>query len=195
MTKMLAVFLIILDSHAGFLPQSFTARLEQSYKSSLTGKIKRIHGTLDYKYPKKMRLKMESPENTLFVRNAQKSWYYTPPFIEGEQGSLTVKKSDGPERIFDLLNHGLSSNKFYSVKKKKNRYELTFSKEMAKKTDMINVHLDFSKANGFTDLKSISITYKNRPEVIIQLLKVKTGISFDKNHFKFTPPKNTRVNF
>ncbi|MCY4524112.1 MAG: outer membrane lipoprotein carrier protein LolA [Halobacteriovoraceae bacterium] len=178
-----------------FIPNSFSAKFEQVYKSSLTGKDKRSSGRIDYKYPKNVKLEIKKPEQTIFVSNSQKSWYYSPPFIEGEAGSLTIKKrQEGPARLFDILKKGLKSNKSYKVKKIKNRFQITFSPKIVKKMDIAHAFLTFSGSNNFIQLKTVSIEYVNRPTVTLHFSEIKQNITFDNQYFQFFPPPNTRLN-
>ena len=192
-------FLYVCLSHVqdvvAFLPNTFSAEFEQVYKSSLSGKEKRSRGKIDYQYPKAVRLEMKGVEKTIYVSNIRKSWYYSPPFIEGEAGSLTIKDwKSGPADFFDLLKKGLKSNISYKVKREEKKYKIIFSPKIVRKTDIFNATLDFSGASEFSKLKTVSINYKNRPAVTLHLSKIKENIRFGKGYFQFTPPPNTRIN-
>lgn len=67
-----------------FLPSSFSADFEQSFKGVASGKEKKSFGKIDYKYPRHIRFEVVSPEPSTFVANPKTSWYYTPPFVETE---------------------------------------------------------------------------------------------------------------
>ena len=90
------LFLFLLASSASFaksfVPGSFSANFEESILSMATGKEKKSFGKIDYKFPGNIRFEITSPNASTFVSNPQKSWYYVPPFVEGEQGQVTIQK-------------------------------------------------------------------------------------------------------
>lgn len=194
------MFLFLLSTYAvfarnSFLPKTFTAKFEQTHKSKIRGKIKRNTGIIEYQFPGKIRFEINKPNKIIFVSNPQKTWYYTAPYIEGMPGELTAKNTgkSGPARFFDILVHGLKDNKFYSMKKIKSGYKLTFKKKTAKETGIKDATLLFknSSHNKFTELKFIEVLYVEGKKVTTNFQEIKESVKFKTNRFKFTPPPKT----
>jgi len=182
---------------ASFLPNSFSAKFEQVYKSALSGKEKKSKGSLDYKYPGNIRFITKVPEEVVFVSNQTTTWYYTPPFIEGEPGELTIKESGKNvlSRFFDTLSVGLSSNRYYVVKGMERARKLKFKKNKVKEVGVKEAILRFkSNVATFKDLISVDLTYADNKKVSLKLSNLKIGAKFKKKHFTFKAPKNTKVN-
>ena len=104
-----------------FVPGTFTAQVEQIIISTISGKEKKTYGTLDYKYPGKLRYEQVKPENNkiIFVSNRKKSWFYKAPFSKGSPGDLMINPMKGRFSLlefFDVLSNGLTNNKMYNVK-------------------------------------------------------------------------------
>jgi len=180
-----------------FVPDHFSASFEQVYKSALTGKEKRSKGLIDYSYPSSIKLVTSSPESLTYVSNKEKSWYYTPPFIEGEPGQVTVQvaKKNTLTKFLDVLKKGLKSNKLYSVKKLKKSYSLVFKKKAKKQLGLKDATLLFkNKKPKFVDLISVKMTLTNKKVKVLELSKINESPKFKKNHFEFVVPKNTKIN-
>jgi outer membrane lipoprotein carrier protein len=180
-----------------FVPKSFSADFVQEFKSSLSGKIKKSEGKIDYKYPSNIRLEMEGKSPLTFVSNPDKTWYYRPPFEKGQPGELKIGATteNSLSKFFDMLKNGLDSNKDYEVKKKDNEYDITFKEDAAKKIKVKSAVLVFKKdkKHDFSEIEKIHLSYTNKKKVTMVLSELKVGATFSTNHFTFFPPKNTRV--
>lgn len=195
------LLLLIISSSAfgaeSFLPNNFSSKFTQIFKSKVTGKKRQSPGSLDYSYPGKIRFAVDDPSGkSLFVSNRIKSWYYTPPFIEGEKGEVTLRKAKklALTKFFDALKNGLKSNKLYKVVPNKDLVQIEFSKKTSKETKLKAAVLTFkSKEKTFANLKGIQLTRNNGNIVTIELNSIQTGINFSPKHFNFRIPKNTKV--
>ncbi len=183
-------------SKPSFLPKSFSAQFEQVYKSALSGKEKKSKGSLDYKFPGNIRFITKVPEEVVFVSNKTTTWYYTPPFMEGEPGELTIKKTGRNvlSRFFDTLSRGLKSNKYYTVKNLEKARRLKFKKKKIKEIGIKEAIMHFkSNIATFRDLKSVDLTYSDDKKVTLKLSNLKVGVKFKKKYFTFSAPKNTKT--
>ena len=81
-------------SASTFFPKSFKAEFHQIFKSQISNKVKKTPMTIEYLYPRMIRLEVTSAEKTTFVSNAKKSWFYQAPFAEGEKGSVQIQAAD-----------------------------------------------------------------------------------------------------
>ncbi|OUR93678.1 hypothetical protein A9Q84_19640 [Halobacteriovorax marinus] len=199
MTKILFVFFLLSTQifAKSFVPKNFSASFEQVYKSALTGKEKRSKGQIDYSYPSSIKLITSSPESLTYVSNRDKTWYYTPPFIEGEPGQLTVQEAtkNTLTKFLNVLKKGLKSNKVYSVKMLKNSYLLSFKKKAKKQLGIKEATLFFKNNQAkFRELKTVKMILTNKKVKVLELSKINESPKFNKNHFVFTAPKNTKVN-
>ena len=184
-------------SKNGFLPKNFKSSFVQEHKSKLKGKIVKSYGKVEYSFPSQIRFEIDKPDKLIYVSNKKLSWYYTAPFIEGEPGTLNIRKSEGNglHRFFDSLKGGLTSNKLYKVKKSGVTAQVTFSKKIAKELEIAFAVFKFKeKGFQFTSLKTIEVTYLDKRKVKLDFTKINTNISFKKDHFTFNAPKNTRIN-
>lgn len=200
MTKILLITLLLSNNTlaSAFIPDSFSASFEQVYKSALTGKEKRSKGTMDYKYPGNIRLETSSPESIIYVSNENKTWYYTPAFIESEPGQVTIQDSTKNEltKFLDILRKGLLTNKLYNVSKdKKSNYFLSFSKNIVKDLGIQKAKLVFKNGKAiFKNLKLVEMTLSNNKMKKLELSKIDEGPKFKNSHFIFKVPKNTKIN-
>lgn len=180
-----------------FLPETFSAKFEQVYVSSLTKKEKKSYGVLDYKFPGNIRFEVEKPNNILFISNNKTNWIYRPPFVEGEKGELTIKKSEeiGLSGLLDTLNQGLSDNPQFKIEKTGNKVRMIFNSSTVEKIGLKEGLLVFQSPSkeDFNSIVEIEITYPDQKKVSFKLSQINPKVSFDSNHFTFEPPKNTNV--
>ena len=177
-----------------FLPQSFRADYEQTIKKKISGKLKKTRGKIEYLYPGNIRFEQFQPENVIWVSNPRTTWFYQAPFIEKEPGHLKVTptKGESPSKIFDLLKNGLNDNKSYTVKKNKNDIELFFNpKEII--LNFQKAVLTFEGPHIFKNLRSIKIVEKSGTPLILNFKSININTKFQKQHFIFKPPPNTRI--
>lgn len=195
----LLLTLFVATVEASFLPESFSADYEESFLSSVNGKEKKSFGRIDYKFPRHIRFEVVSPDPTTFVANPKTSWYYRPPFIEGEEGQVTIQKSDDMvlTKFLDALKNGAKTNAAYTVKTKANELTLVFSAPLQKDLQMSQAILvaagDATKAASLGDFKELVLHYKSGKKVRMKFLSFRPGIGFPADHFNFRIPPKTKV--
>ena len=184
-------------SKSSFLPKSFQTNFVQEYKSALKGKKRQSQGIIEYAYPSQIRFEVSKPDKLVYVSNEKISWYYTAPFMEGEPGTVSVRKSkkNGLHKFFDSLKNGLKSNKLYKVTKKGMMATIKFEKKMAKELDIIEAQFKFNnKDMSFKSIQKILVTYTDQHKIKMDFKEIKLNVPFKKGHFVFKAPKNTRIN-
>ena len=197
---MILLLLMTYEVHA-FLPTTFSAQYEESYKSAAAGVEKKSTGTIDYKYPRHIRLEVKGPDQSVFVANPKNSWYYTPPFIEGEEGQVVLQHSDDlvMTKFLDTLKHGAKSNKAYRVLFNQDRLTLRFSEVLKKDLQMDGAVLrtksggQASKAKSLSDFAQLDLLHSNGRHVTMKFLEFKTDVTFVADHFVFQVPAKTRI--
>lgn len=194
----LTVLLLVNTTFAAdFLPKSFSFSFEQRFISKISKKEKISSGNLDYLYPGNIRFEIENPDKVIFVSNNEKSWYYTAPFIEGEEGELTIRSNDKRmvlAKFFDSLQKGLTNNEIYSVESVKEGKKLIFRE--AAKVDLGIKEAFLYLDNDKTDFKSISkvlINYSDDRKTTFAVKSLKTELGWNKDHFIFNPPPKTKI--
>ncbi len=198
--KTLALALLLpCASWAAFLPSTFTAEYEESFISAATGKEKKSRGRIDYQYPRHIRFQVLSPDPSTFVANPRMSWYYTPPFIEGEEGQVVEQKSDDLPlaKFLDALKHGTESNAAYAVSHEGKKLVLSFTPKTRKELGMDRAELEGAgealKATGLGDFKELRLQHADGKKVTLRFLSFKAGVGFPAGHFEFKAPPKTRV--
>ena len=181
-----------------FIPDTFKAYFNQSYKSSLSGKEKITKGNLEYYYPGRVRFEITYPDKTIFVSNPTTTWYYNAPFVEGEPGEVLIKKTGKMviSKFFDILKTGLKSNEYYKVKNQSNLYEINFSKNVINEIGIQKSILSFKKNKNtlrFGDVRYIDLHYTDKRIVRMTFSKIEQSVNFGKGRFVFTVPENTKV--
>ena len=174
-----------------FLPPGFHADFEQVTVSIVTGKEQVSSGVIDYQYPSNLRLKIEKPDPLLLVSNGQKTWFYRPPFMEGEREELTVKDSGKSEvtQFFDILKNGLVNNQWYQVEKKQTQVHLLFSKSAKEKIGLEKAEISFKSAEQvFGHISSIVVVPSNKKKFELRFSTMELAPVFPKNHFVFSKP-------
>lgn len=190
---MAGTFLISNTVFAEFLPSAFSSKFEQEYVSTLKGKVKKGHGTIDYKYPGQIRFETTTPSPVIFTSNGTKAWYYRAPFIEGEQGEVTeMAAKDGATvyiKFFDSLKKGLSSNDFYDVKDT----TLTFKPKAKADLGIITAKLSFkNNSQKFENLEVIELTTTDGKNTKIKFVDLNTNPALGADKFNFVIPPNTK---
>ncbi len=193
------VFFITLNCFAGFLPSSFQTHFVQKVMSEISGKIKESEGDLDYQYPGQIKFSVKKGGNSLFVSNKKKSWYYTPPFIEGEKGNVVIQNSSSLflSKFFDSLKRGLIDNSFYSVSAGKGKVEIIFKQDIAGRIGVKKAtfpsNRKVNEIKSLRELKTMILTRLDDKEITLEFSTFKEDISFQKDHFVFVLPKGTIV--
>jgi outer membrane lipoprotein-sorting protein len=182
-----------------FVPASFSANFEESIISLATGKEKKSFGKIDYKYPGHIRFQIVSPNPSSFVSNPSKSWYYVPPFVEGEQGQVTIRKSTKLPltRFLDSIKDGIEESKLFTAKYDKKELVLTFVKEVQKEMTLKEVILyadkDAKAIKNLGEFEKMLLVYVDGRKVNLKFLDFKENVSFTAGHFEFTPPAKTKI--
>ncbi len=196
-------FLFLLLStlvHAkGFVPGSFSANFEESIVSMATGKEKKSFGKIDYKFPGHIRFEITSPTPSIFVSNPNKSWYYVPPFIEGEQGQVTIQKSSKLPltKFLDSIRNGLENSKLFTHKYAGKDLVLTFVKTVQKDLTLKEVTFHATKeaksVQKMSEFEKMTLIYADGRKVNLKFLELKEETVFPAKHFEFTPPAKTKI--
>ncbi|MBF0312299.1 MAG: outer membrane lipoprotein carrier protein LolA [Oligoflexia bacterium] len=187
-----------------FLPNTFEAGFEQTFKSVINNKTRSGKGTIAYLYPGHIRFEVTEPtsEKSLFISNSNQSWYYTPPFDEAEKGEVIIQKSNRlfVVKFFDSIRSGLKNNSMYTVKKDESQqtpiYTLTFSKKSAKEIGVVEAEITFapnSTTSEFSKIKSINIKYNDKKNVLLTLNDLHRDVPLTQENFIFSIPANTKV--
>ena len=187
---------ICLSSWGAFIPKSFIATFEQKYQSRLSKKWKSSRGELKYLFPGNIKLEVTYPEKELVISNPEKTWIYTPPFIEGEKGQVVIKstKTFGPAKFFDFLREGLVSTSNYRVVLKKKAAYLVFSKKLQKDLGIKSATLIFkSKQKHFLDLSQVHFLLTSGKEKRLELKTIKVTSTLTSKDFSFIVPPNTLI--
>lgn len=181
------------------MPNSFSAKFVQKVVSEISGKEIQSQGSIDYLYPGRIRFEVKEGGASLFVSNKKMSWYYTPPFIDGEKGQVQIQSSDNLflSKFFDSLKNGLKNNELYSVNKKKNQIEIIFNKNISQSVGLKKATFpevkDTSKVKTLDELKVMILTKNDNKKVTLEFSDFKKDVSFHDSFFIFTPDKNTSV--
>ncbi len=196
------LFLLLVSSECfvkSFVPQPFSANFEESIISRANGKEKKSFGKLDYKFPSNIRFEVTSPEASVFVSNGQKSWYYVPPFIEGEQGQVTIQKSSKLPltKFLDSLKDGIEGSKIFTHQYQGNDLILTFSKEAQGQMGLKQVILHSKKeaklAQKLSEFEKLTLVKGDEQKVNLKLIDLKEDINFGPKHFEFSTPNKTKI--
>jgi len=188
---------LVANSKKDFVPSSFRVKFEQSFKSTISGKLNKSQGQLGYRYPGQFRFEVFSPDKSIFVSNGKKSWYYTPPFDKDEEGEVVEKNDPGPflPEFFDALKKGLKSGSIFTVEKKKDFYLITFSKDFSKKIGKSSTKLFFSTSNptDISSLKEMVIVGTDNSEVHLVLSDFDEQPGSIESDFVFKIPPKTHI--
>jgi outer membrane lipoprotein-sorting protein len=182
-----------------FVSSSFTANFEESIVSMATGKEKKSFGKIDYRFPGHVRFEIISPNPSTFVSNPDKSWYYVPPFVEGEQGQVTIQKSNKLPltKFLDSIRNGLEGSKLFTTKYNGKDLTLSFVKTVQKDLTLKEVILHASKdaksIQKLAEFERMTLIYVDGRKVNLRFLELKEEVSFPAKHFEFTPPAKTKV--
>lgn len=196
------IFLILISSFSfakNFVPSSFSANFEESITSLATGKEKKSFGKIDYNYPGHIRFENISPDPSIFVSNPQTSWYYVPPFVEGEHGQVTIQKSSKLPltKFLDSIKNGIENSKLFTFKYLKNELILSFVKTVQKEITLKEVVLtsssDAKVAQSLKDFEKMSLIYTDGRKVNLKFIELKESVSFLPKHFEFSIPAKTKI--
>ncbi len=199
--KLIIFFLLNLPSlliAKSFVPSSFSANYEENLVS-ITGKVKKSFGKIDYQFPGHLRFEVTSPVSSLFVVNPKRTWFYQPAFVKGEKDQVTVQKSSNLPlvKFLDSVKNGLENSKMFTAQYVGNDLILTFNKNSQKEMGFIEVVLHGSQdAKNVKELKgfeNLTLKHLNKNKTNIKLIDLKESVSFPAGHFEFTPAPNTKI--
>ncbi len=182
-----------------FVPSSFSANFEESIISMATGREKKSFGKIDYKFPGQIRFEIISPNPSIFVSNPQKSWYYVPPFVDGEQGQVTIQKSNKLPltKFLDSIRNGLAGSKLFTTKYSGKDLILSFVKTVQKdltlKEVIFHASKDAKSIQKLAEFERMTLIYADGRKVNLKFLELKEEVSFEAKHFEFTPPAKTKI--
>lgn len=199
--KILFAFIFLSTSSfaKSFVPSSFSANFQESIISLATGKEKKSFGKVDYKYPGHIRFEITSPNPSLFISNPKQSWYYVPPFVEGEQGQVTVQKSSKLPltKFLDSIKNGIEGSKLFTAKYEGNNLVLTFvktvQKEMTLKEVTFHASQDAKKIQKLSEFEKMTLIYIDGRKVNLKFIELKEEVAFPAGYFEFKPPAKTKV--
>jgi outer membrane lipoprotein-sorting protein len=179
-----------------FTPDSFRADFNQEFKS-ITGKLKSSKGSIEYSFPSKIRIK-EFKDNSEFVSNEKNSWYYVPPFIKTEKGTVQVDQAGSMVlgKIFDSLKPGLRDTDFFKVKNTKDVkvMELEFTAKGKQDWKLEKALLHFSNPeHTIQNFQKFEITYTDKKNVVLTFFNIMTNVKFPADYFIFKIPANTKI--
>ena len=182
-----------------FVPASFSANFEESFKSVATGKEKKSYGKIDYKYPGQIRYEKTSPDVSSFFSNGKKSWYYVPPFVAAKEGQVTVQNSGKLPltKFLDSIKNGIEGSKLFTSKYDGKNLTLMFNKDVQKEMTIKEVILHSSKdaksVTRLAEFESMTLVSEDGKKVLLKFLELKEDISFTGGHFDFKIPAKTKV--
>jgi len=182
-----------------FVPASFSANFEESIVSMASGKEKKSFGKIDYKFPGHIRFEITSPNASTFISNPERSWYYVPPFVEGEQGQVTIQSSSKLPltKFLDSIKGGLEGSKLFTFKYAGKDLILTFVKTVQKELTLKEVifHSDKEAKNvqKMNEFEKMTLIYSDGRKVNLKFIDLKEDVSFPVKHFEFTPPAKTKI--
>ncbi len=182
-----------------FVPSSFSANFEESFVSVATGKEKKAYGKIDYKYPGHVRYEKTSPDPSTFVSNPDKSWYYVPPFVKGEEGQVTIQKSNRLPitKFLDSIKDGIEGSKLFTHAYRGKELILSFAKNVQKDMTLREVHLEAQKnakdVQKLSEFEKLVLVYADGRKVTLKFLDLKEEVNFQPSTFVFTVPPKTKV--
>lgn len=182
-----------------FVPDSFSANFEESIVSLKTGKEKKSFGKIDYEYPSQIRFDVISPNPSTFVSNKTQSWYYVPPFINGEEGQVTIQKSSKLPltKFLDSVKSGIEDSKLFKHQYKDKKLILTFVPTVQKDLTIKEVQFESTKlakdVKTMGEFEKMTLTYVDGRKVNLKFIDFKANTKFEANHFVFKIPAKTKV--
>ncbi len=198
MNYLVVAFFSISAFSQSFFGSSFYANYEETGTSFSGKKIKTV-GRIDYKYPSHLKMEISKPDHTVLVINKNQHWYYQAPVIETEKGVVTIDKdvSFPILKIFDSIHSGLKDSDIYTYLNDGKEISLILKEKSKKELGVEKIVLKSSK--GTKDLKKLSqveelTIFKSSTDFkVMKFLDFKDNIDFDKDHFVFQIPVNTKI--
>ncbi len=191
------LWLVPLRAAVSFVPESFVVDFQQIQKSSLTGSERKSNGVLKYKNPGMLYFHVQSPDEVIFVTNNKKTWYYTAPFIEGEEGELSVQDSHKNvlTSFFSSLSHGLKDNDNYTVADlTSNQVKISFKEKLKNDLNVVSALFQFKASKKeFSEISSILIEQEDGTKLTLDFKSVQTQVKLENEVFNFKAPPKTKI--
>jgi outer membrane lipoprotein carrier protein len=176
-------------SNAATLEATFT----QVNEVASMNRKKTSSGLIWLKRPDKFRWQTNEPEPNLLVSNGAKFWFYTPPFDEGDNGQVIIKKSS---EVQTDLARALLAGSFSAAKdittitaKKDNVFTVVPHEGSAGTVKEAEVVIDASKKT----IEKVTLVHEGGNRSEIKLSQITLGKKLDDTMFKFDPPPGTEV--
>lgn len=179
-----------------FTPKAFRLDFNQEFMS-ITGKVKSSKGSLEYLFPSNIRIK-EYKDNSEFVSNEKNSWYYVPPFVKGEKGTVQINQAGSMVlgKLFDSLRPGLKDTEFFKSKVLNEVATLDFTAKGKQDWKVEAAKLFFKEKTlnpVMKELNKIEITYTDKKKVTLTFFNYMSDVKYPPDYFVFQVPKNTQV--
>lgn len=180
-----------------FTPAAFRVDFNQEF-ISITGKTRSSKGSIEYLFPGHIRIK-EYKDNSELVSNGKSSWYYIPPFIKSEKGTVQINQAGAMilGNLFDSLRAGLKDTEYFLVKKNKKEVILSFTTKGKSEWKVDQAVLVFKATKSeelfMLDLQTIKLTYIDKKVVSLSFFNFMSDVKYPKDYFIFQIPKNTQV--
>jgi outer membrane lipoprotein carrier protein len=130
-----------------------------------------------------------TPEASILVSNGKKVWFYTPPFREGENGQVMVRKAaDVQSKLaIDLLSGQADLKKSFKTKKLSDQhFDL---KPLIPAGDVARIELFLEKSTNLVYKVVLYTKTGNQTELVLKDVTVNPQLA--DNMFQFVPPENT----
>ena len=192
------LFLVVLAAgprpSPGFLPETFKASFTEERTSALTGERVSHSGTVEYRRPGLLRFEVEGPVATVVVVGSERTWHYTPPFVEGERGEARSSSGKGRDlgRLLDLMGAGLKGNRHYGVSRRGDARVLTLRGGLDKELGVERVELVFKGEAVFANLARMALVSGGKTRTYV-FRDVRPGAPVPPGRFRFKPPPGTNV--
>lgn len=193
----LAVILLLVASQVqAFVPASFSVHYDMT-EETYTGKDNKNSGTIDYQFPKHLKIETSTPFKSLLVINPDKAIKYEPDFSnEKLPGQMIESNNPGGHltSLLDSLKDGIKGNEFFTVKAGK-KIVLEVKPTKQAELDAKEIILKTKSENKPKSLKQVSqiIFIKVNGRKKMYQLKDFKEIKFPAKFFEFTPPVGTKI--
>lgn len=169
---------------------TLSANFQQTTDSITLAKKKKSFGKIFFKRPSKVRWETQKPDASLFISNGQQSWFYTPPFEEGEKGQVIEKKSSEVQSQLAsaLLAGSFSVAKQMKIQKKTESQFVLIPKSGTAGT-VTKATLDIDPTQKL--IKKVTLDHKGGNQTEITLDQIQLAIPLSDDLFNFKIPPNT----
>lgn len=169
--------------------KAITAEFVQTQKKIALGKTKTSEGRIYIRRPEMFRWETTKPEPSILVSNGKKVWFYTPPFREGENGQVMVRKAaDVQSKLaIDLLSGQANLEKSFKTKKLPDgHFDLV---PLLPAGDVSRIELFLEKQTNLVYKVVLHTKTGNETELVLKGVTVNPQLS--DSMFQFVPPENT----